>query len=211
MKVAERIQALRKAEGISQEELADKLGVSRQAVSKWESGQSCPDLDKILLLSTCFGVTTDYLLKGIEDNNSNLPVKRKVDARIFTAVGTAINCIGLISAIIVWTERQIASSVAIGFLVMILGCLTHIIGQIVGENTVAAKKWFAVTNIWVILLMPISCVYNFITAKVYGFWWIVSPIPQIGVGMSANYRLCWVCYFVVCILLDIIIIKSNKI
>lgn len=40
MKVAERIQALRKAKGISQEELADKLGVSRQAVSKWESGQS---------------------------------------------------------------------------------------------------------------------------------------------------------------------------
>ena len=61
MKVAERIQALRKAKGISQEELADKLGVSRQAVSKWESGQSSPDLEKIILLSTCFDVTTDYL------------------------------------------------------------------------------------------------------------------------------------------------------
>lgn len=145
MKVAERIQALRKAKGISQEELADKLGVSRQAVSKWKSGQSSPDLEKILLLSTCFDVTTDYLLKGIEDNNSNLsetnmPAKRKADARIFTAVGTAINCIGLISAIIIWMERQTSSSVAIGFMIMILGCLTHIVGQIVGENIVIAKK-----------------------------------------------------------------------
>lgn len=215
MKVAERIQALRKAKGISQEELADKLGVSRQAVSKWESGQSSPDLEKILLLSTCFDVTTDYLLKGIEDNNSNLsetnmPAKRKADARIFTAAGTAINGIGLISAIIIWMERQTASSVAIGFMIMILGCLTHIIGQIVGENIAIAKKWFAVMNIWPLLLIPISCVYNFIVAKVYGFWWTVSPIPRIGVGTPVNYRLCWMCYIAICILLDIIIIKFNR-
>ena len=49
MSIADRIQTLRKSKGISQEELADKIGVSRQAVSKWESGQSAPDIEKIIL------------------------------------------------------------------------------------------------------------------------------------------------------------------
>ena len=62
MNIADRIQILRKSRGISQEELADKIGVSRQAVSKWESEQSTPDIDKIILLSDYFDVTTDYLL-----------------------------------------------------------------------------------------------------------------------------------------------------
>ncbi|MBR1797888.1 MAG: helix-turn-helix transcriptional regulator [Clostridiales bacterium] len=66
MNVADRIQALRKAKGVSQEQLADELGVSRQAVSKWESEQTTPDLDKVILMSEYFDVTTDYILKGIE-------------------------------------------------------------------------------------------------------------------------------------------------
>ena len=64
MNMADRIQHLRKSKGISQEELADKVGVSRQAVSKWESEQSTPDIEKVILLSNFFDVTTDYLLKG---------------------------------------------------------------------------------------------------------------------------------------------------
>ena len=66
MNLSDRIQYLRKARGISQEGLADQIGVSRQAVSKWESEQSMPDLDKIISMSDYFEVTTDYLLKGIE-------------------------------------------------------------------------------------------------------------------------------------------------
>lgn len=66
MKLAERIQYLRKMKGISQEELAEKAGVSRQAVSKWESDQSTPDVEKIIIMSDYFGVTTDYILKGIQ-------------------------------------------------------------------------------------------------------------------------------------------------
>ena len=66
MNMADRIQYLRKAKGISQEELAEKVGVSRQAVSKWESEQSMTDLEKIIAMSDFFEVTTDYLLKGRE-------------------------------------------------------------------------------------------------------------------------------------------------
>lgn len=61
--LSEKIINLRKSRGWSQEELAEKLDVSRQSVSKWESGVSNPELDKIVAMSTLFGVSTDYLLK----------------------------------------------------------------------------------------------------------------------------------------------------
>lgn len=82
MILADKIIRLRKRNGWSQEELAEKLQVSRQAVSKWEGAQTIPDLGKILMLSRLFGVTTDYLLKDeIEDEElteetDNRSVKR---------------------------------------------------------------------------------------------------------------------------------------
>ncbi|MCI8386989.1 MAG: helix-turn-helix transcriptional regulator [Clostridiales bacterium] len=63
MILADKIIRLRKKNGWSQEELAEQMNVSRQAVSKWESAQTVPELEKILQLSQIFGVTTDYLLK----------------------------------------------------------------------------------------------------------------------------------------------------
>lgn len=82
MILADKIIRLRKKNGWSQEELAEKMNVSRQAVSKWEGAQTIPDLEKILMLGNLFGVTTDYLLKDeIEDEEvaeekSNTPIKR---------------------------------------------------------------------------------------------------------------------------------------
>lgn len=67
MLLAEKITELRKKHGWSQEELAQKLDISRQSVSKWESGGAMPDLDKIIKLSSLFGVSTDYLLKDKEE------------------------------------------------------------------------------------------------------------------------------------------------
>ena len=68
MVLADKIIRLRKKNGWSQEELAEKMNVSRQAVSKWEGAQTIPDLEKILKLGELFGVTTDYLLKDEIDN-----------------------------------------------------------------------------------------------------------------------------------------------
>ena len=62
MKLSDKIVRLRKSNGMSQEELADKLGVSRQAISRWEMGTAMPDATNILQLSRLFQVTTDYLL-----------------------------------------------------------------------------------------------------------------------------------------------------
>ncbi|NLC66270.1 MAG: helix-turn-helix transcriptional regulator [Clostridium sp.] len=63
MTLDEKILELRKASGISQEQLAEQLNVSRQSVSKWELGNAVPDVSKIILLSELFSVTTDELLK----------------------------------------------------------------------------------------------------------------------------------------------------
>lgn len=68
MILADKIIKLRKKNGWSQEELAEKMQVSRQAVSKWEGAQTIPDIEKILMLGSLFGVTTDYLLKDEIEN-----------------------------------------------------------------------------------------------------------------------------------------------
>ena len=64
MRLGQKIAALHKKNHLFQEALAEKMNVSRQAVSKWESEQSIPDIEKIVALSELFGVTTDYLLKS---------------------------------------------------------------------------------------------------------------------------------------------------
>ncbi|MBO5859790.1 MAG: helix-turn-helix domain-containing protein, partial [Clostridia bacterium] len=63
MAISDKILSIRKEKGLSQEAFAEMLGVSRQSVSRWESGTAVPDIDKIILLSETFGVSTDYLLK----------------------------------------------------------------------------------------------------------------------------------------------------
>jgi len=63
MILADKIVRLRKQLGWSQEELAEKMGVSRQSVSKWESTNSIPDLNRIIMLADIFDVSTDFLLK----------------------------------------------------------------------------------------------------------------------------------------------------
>ncbi|MCI8646571.1 MAG: helix-turn-helix transcriptional regulator [Firmicutes bacterium] len=64
MNFSEKLLTLRKAKGLTQEQLAEQLDISRQSVSKWESGQASPELEKIAALSAIFDVTTDYLLKS---------------------------------------------------------------------------------------------------------------------------------------------------
>ncbi len=207
MNVADRIQSLRKTKGISQEQLADYLGVSRQAVSKWESEQSSPDLENIILISDYFEVTTDYLLKGIEKQECD--TEEKPDARIFAATGTTFNFIGIIVAVMVWVEEQTPTATAIGFILLAMGCMIYAIGHFIGKNTASAKKWFGVINIWLLLLMPISCIFNMIDGILGGFGWLLSPIPRLGNSL-VSFALCWIVYFAMCILGDVILLFYKK-
>ena len=73
MTLGEKLQRLRKARGMSQEELAARMGVSRQAVSRWELNIALPDTENVVRLSELFGVTTDYLLKEREAEENPSP------------------------------------------------------------------------------------------------------------------------------------------
>ncbi|MBQ8513934.1 MAG: helix-turn-helix transcriptional regulator [Ruminococcus sp.] len=113
MILADKIIRHRKKNGWSQEELAEKMGVSRQAVSKWEGAQSVPDLDKVLRLSSLFGVTTDYLLKD------------EIETEVFTETeaGTepAVRRVSLEEAGAYLTLRKRAAvQIALGVLLCIL-------------------------------------------------------------------------------------------
>jgi len=74
--LADKISTLRKKHGLSQEAFAEQLDVSRQAVSKWESGSTFPEIDKIVRMSEMFGVTTDYLLKDAPNEHSEIPEEK---------------------------------------------------------------------------------------------------------------------------------------
>lgn len=88
MTLSGKILYCRKRAGLSQEALAEKLGVSRQAVSKWETGEAVPELSKLVLLAAAFGVTTDWLLT--ESESEPEPVEPPANS----AAGTAENAPG---------------------------------------------------------------------------------------------------------------------
>ena len=78
MKLSDKITKLRKANGWSQEELAEQLNVSRQAISRWENGTALPDANNILQLSKLFNVTTDYLLNEDYSSDNDIPCVKEV-------------------------------------------------------------------------------------------------------------------------------------
>lgn len=90
MDISQRLQSLRKKSGYSQEQLAEMLGLSRQAVSKWESGQGKPDVDNLIRLAEIYQVSADFILFGRQtDGISGTGPKRKAwgqEARVAAAI-----------------------------------------------------------------------------------------------------------------------------
>ena len=82
MKFQEKLVALRKGKGMSQEQLAEKLGVSRQAISRWESGESTPDMLNLLGLCECFQVSSDYLLHDDYESDEDIPLVKQKEEEI---------------------------------------------------------------------------------------------------------------------------------
>ena len=172
MTIADRIQALRKARGYSQEELADRLGVSRQAVSKWESEQALPDLERVTLMSEVFEVTTDYLLKGIEPAQN---AKRGGAARaeIFVVVATAMIYIGLVLSCAIWYEAQTAGALLAGAVFMALGLMLWGVGRYTADpaSLAGARRLFWRINIWALSFLPLSAMHGLLT------WGVPTAYP----------------------------------
>ena len=154
MILADKIIRLRKKNGLTQEELADKMNVSRQAVSKWEGAQTIPDLEKILQLSTLFGVTTDYLLKDeIEDEELTND----------TSADTIVKRISIEEANAYIEQRKKASwRIAIATFLCILSPITLIVLGILSElpnaivtETTAGAVGLTVLFAFVLCAVPI--------------------------------------------------------
>ena len=205
MKIAERIQQLRKSKGLSQEQLAAQLDVSRQAVSKWESGQSVPELDKIILMSNLFETTTDYLLKGVEPTAAP---KHRCNAILFSGAGTIINGMGLIIAWMVWVERQTAYAVGIGLILMLLGTGLFLAGQVIGvQNRKKARRLFVLPNVWILSFIPFSCAFNILDGLAERYTGLIAPIPIMGSSIPVFILSC-IGYLAVCCIADVMLARK---
>lgn len=207
MTIADRIQNLRKVKGISQEELADKIVVSRQTISKWESEQSVPDMEKIVLMSEYFGVTTDYLLKGIESADDE---DKKIDAGILSLTGLAICFIGLFVSIAVWVEIQITAAVVIALITDVVGITVFVTGQYAGKNKEKAKTAFWLVGIWPIILVPYSCLFNLLQGLLFGYMGTIRPFPEIVGNSIVMGIIGWILYFAICIVFDCVWLAKTK-
>lgn len=146
MNISDRIQSLRKARGITQEQLADAVGVSRQAVSKWEAEQSVPDLERIVAMAEYFDVTTDYLLRGIEP----APDVRapRTSPRTMCIIATALDAAGLILGGGLWFEYQNWLCVAVMLIFQLAAVTVCLLTK--GER----PRWFWAVNVWFLSVIP---------------------------------------------------------
>jgi transcriptional regulator with XRE-family HTH domain len=137
LEIGQRLGERRRAAGLSQEELAEKLGVSRQAVSNWERAQSAPDTDNLLALAKLYGITVDALLNGscLEQPVSSGPAPKVAEPRSALVQGAAIAAIMLLSAVFYTTVGPF-----IAFSVM--DDITELFGLTIG--TTLALGWIAV-------------------------------------------------------------------
>jgi len=207
----EKLQLLRKQGGMSQEQLAEKLNVSRQAISKWELGGSLPDIENVIQLSRLFGVSTDYLLldeiktetspPGVKIKENDL--KAEMHIKNSFIIGIGIIAIGLLISLIGWKTYQTEMAVGIGIIVQICGIILFEImsNRLGNSNKLAVKCGFYSVAIWMIcpFIAPfISRIALGIYPKPYTYWTALN-IPA-------------VIYFVICTAVTIVlrIIKNTN-
>ena len=92
----------------------------------------------------------------------------------------------------------------LGQVLPLAGC-----GQFIGDNKEKASFLFWIVNVWILILMPISCIFNFLQGIKFGHWWTFTPIPQLG-NSIVSYVLCWGFYLIFCIVVDFLLIKHSK-
>lgn len=197
MNMADRIQYLRKSKGISQEELADKVGVSRQAVSKWESEQSMPDLEKIIIMSDYFGVTTDYILKGIEPVVDKEQKGKEIASKVLYIASTALIAIGLLCAIGEWSEKRTMTAIYGSMVIQAVGVFEYFLAGILSkEKAPFYVNWI---NIVGAAFIPVSMITGYLSE------FVIAPYP-IGIFHAFVFMLVFLAVSIV----SYILLKKSK-
>lgn len=180
MSIAERIQQLRKAKGLSQEQLANEIGVSRQAVSKWESQQSLPDLDKIIILSEYFDVSTDYLLMG--KNNVTQGKDLTLVSRVLYLISPFIIFLGVICSWANWYENQYMTDIFVGLVMVAAGAMVYFAGTVL--SSCQAKVIIKRVNLILAVFIPLSLLCNYFLAIT------LAPYP-LGIYSVCMFCICY--------------------
>lgn len=187
MILADKIMELRKKNGWSQEELAEKVGVSRQSVSKWESAQAVPDLNKILVLSEVFGVTTDFLLKDEMVEEEYLEMQQDVSEEVrHITMEQANEFMGL--------KQMTAPRIAIGVALCILSPIMLIVlsGAVeMGMLSVAfTEERASMIGLIILILFVASAVFLFITSgsKTHDYEFLDTEIIETAYGVNGMVR-----------------------
>lgn len=154
MLLGEKLRKLRIARQLSQEQLADKLQVSRQAISKWELGESMPDTENLILLSKFYGVSIDYLLLNELNISSELETKRSRSSPIFI-FGMGGLIIGLTLSIVLWCTYQSILMASIGLIIQIISVTVVLIKQL--ELSSQLQRLFLMISAW--MIFPFICFY----------------------------------------------------
>ena len=185
MILADKIIDLRKKAGWSQEELAEKLGVSRQSVSKWEGAQSIPDMNKILQLSELFGVSTDYLLKDSMEAAETVP-SQDTDAEDATFVSMEEA-----NAFLSY-KAESAPRIALGVLLCILSPIALILlgGAQESGRLAITEMQAAMIGLIVLLLMVAGAVLLFVLTGMKGskFEYLEKNALDTAYGVSGMVR-----------------------
>ena len=174
MKLCDKILTLRKQHGLSQEMLAEKLNVSRQAISRWESGTSLPDASNILQLSELFGVTTDYLLHDEYENDNDVPVvqqtkrteKTQANCQLAFVICTGLNIMLLIYQIIMFFELQSPSLSLLGTLLSVAVAVGFecVYRKLTPKSEITATYYrkFYIIAFWLAAYFPIHLCATFV-------------------------------------------------
>lgn len=167
MTLSQKIIALRKSKGLSQEALAEKLGVSRQAVSRWEVGSAMPDASNILQLSKLFSVTTDYLLHDDYESDNDLPKVQEITAdhsKQILLYLTILEVMILLLQVMTTFVLQNAFFSMLTFLpfVATMGGFeyAHRKAGVTNERTVLFRKRFYIISAWLGLYFPIRFLFT---------------------------------------------------
>jgi transcriptional regulator with XRE-family HTH domain len=170
MTLGSKIQALRKKTHMSQDELADKLGVSRQALSKWENDCTNPDIEKVILISDLFSVTTDYLLKEHQNQNEStfdtFQKNKRLSSSTLIIFSSLIVYLGTLIAIglshtsisnpnnVFYTDWTLELGSYFGIALQILGIALFVIMADFNDFKKTIMKRFWLINSWPLSLIP---------------------------------------------------------
>ena len=166
MRLSDKIVKLRKTNGLSQEELAEKLNVSRQAISRWEGATAQPDATNILQLSKLFGVTTDYLLNDEYESDNDLPKVKEIKTDGFHQIMIFMVTLEVMVLLIQFTTAIILQNEFFGVLsflpfVAVIGGFEYAYQkkfQEANEGTTSFRKKFYKISAWLGTYFPIRFV-----------------------------------------------------